>query len=149
MIAHRTYGPKQRQGDGASLDMTPMIDVVFQLLIFFLFAVQQRDVLAALAVVRPQAAPGGSEVELAVQVCRPISGGEDVYRLKGRFVSFDQLSANLERIAAHDPRAAVRVECEAESSHAALVRLLDACAKSKLNDIAVFSGKGEARRGQE
>ncbi len=127
-----------------------MIDVVFQLLIFFLFAVKQQDILAALAFVRPAAAPGGSAVELAVQVCNPAQDPERAeFRLKGRAVAFDRLDAHLARIAAHDPGVSVTVRCNADSSHSALVRLLDACAKSKLANVAVFSSREGASRGQE
>ena len=36
---------RSNSGDGAALDMTPMIDVVFQLIIFFVVTMRQEDIL--------------------------------------------------------------------------------------------------------
>jgi biopolymer transport protein ExbD len=149
MIARRMHGHERRQSDAVAMEMTPMIDVVFQLLIFFLFAVQQRDILAVLPVARPQAAPGDAPVELSIQVCKPAETGEEVFRFRGQPMPFQRLSADLARIASHDPRASVIVRCEADSSHSALVRLLDVCSKSKLTNVAVFSAREDTPRGQE
>lgn len=43
--------------DVSRLEMTPMIDVVFQLLIFFLVTLRQEDILAQLQAMRPSPPP--------------------------------------------------------------------------------------------
>jgi biopolymer transport protein ExbD len=41
------YQRKRNKGETPKLDMTPMIDVVFQLLIFFVVTLKQEDILQA------------------------------------------------------------------------------------------------------
>ena len=47
------YKRKVNKGESPKLDMTPMIDVVFQLLIFFVVTLKQEDILAKLSAARP------------------------------------------------------------------------------------------------
>ena len=51
------YKRKQNKGESPKLDMTPMIDVVFQLLIFFVVTLKQEDILSKLSAARPAPNP--------------------------------------------------------------------------------------------
>ena len=53
---------KKNKGDEATLEMTPMIDVVFQLLIFFIVTLNQPDILSQLEALRPAPNPSPTEV---------------------------------------------------------------------------------------
>ena len=53
---------KKNKGDEATLEMTPMIDVVFQLLIFFIVTLNQPDILSQLEALRPAPNPSPQEV---------------------------------------------------------------------------------------
>jgi len=48
---------KRKDDSRATLEMTPMIDVVFQLLIFFIVTLKQNDITAYLDAMRPQPDP--------------------------------------------------------------------------------------------
>jgi len=52
----------RNKGDAAKLEMTPMIDVVFQLLIFFIVTLKQEDILSHLDVSRPAPDPESDRV---------------------------------------------------------------------------------------
>ena len=44
---------RRKPGGNVALEMTPMIDVVFQLLIFFIVTLKQEDIMANLEALRP------------------------------------------------------------------------------------------------
>ncbi len=122
------------------LSMTPMIDVVFQLLIYFLVTFSTADVLAHLDVSRPQAdaaqsspPPAGDMIRVAV---RPAG-----YTLNGRAVSVEELGSVLRRLAAVSTNQMVLVSCAEQSLHGELIQALDLCAGAGLNQISVMSGK--------
>ena len=52
----------RRPQENPALDMTPMIDVVFELIIFFVVTIKQEDLYTRLNVNRP--APASSSVRL-------------------------------------------------------------------------------------
>ena len=54
---------QRKQGDNPALEMTPMIDVVFQLLIFFIVTLKQEDIFARLEVCRPAPDPNAKKEE--------------------------------------------------------------------------------------
>ncbi len=135
---------RKKLDETPQLEMTPMIDVVFQLLIFFLVTVKQRDVLANLNVSRPapdSRPPPEKQIDelLTIQVYNEKALGGEGYVLKGRQVTLRELDRQLSRIAQHSANVSIIVKCTGDSAHSSLVRLLDVCAKSKLTNIAVFS----------
>jgi biopolymer transport protein ExbD len=118
--------------------MTPMIDVVFQLLIFFIVTLKQEDILSRLDVSRPapeQTAPPEEQIKdlLTIEV------HEDGYILQGRPMSLAVLDARLTRLAGFSKDVSVIIKCTADSPHRNLVALLDLCAKAGLNNLSVFS----------
>ena len=128
----------RNRGEAAKLEMTPMIDVVFQLLIFFIVTLKQEDILSHLDVSRP--APSETkpkEIEedtlLTIMV---FNGG---YIVQGRRLSYKALDQRLRKMAKFNRNAPVVIKCTGDSPHARLVVLLDLCAKSRLENLSVFS----------
>ncbi len=117
------------------LEMTPMIDVVFQLLIFFVVAIKQEDILSMLSAARP-AAPAVREAPVNV-VDIEINKAGFVYR--GTPLSKVLLDRRLAIIADSDKTASVVIRCTGDSPHAYLVQMLDVCHKLELTNLAVFS----------
>jgi biopolymer transport protein ExbD len=122
----------------ADLPMTPMIDVVFQLLIFFVVTLKQEDILSHLDVSRPAPDPD-VKPEQQVQDLLNITVFGDGYVLKGRRVSLQELDRQMTRLASFSKKISVIIRCTADSPHSRLVQLLDVCAKTGLENIAVFS----------
>jgi biopolymer transport protein ExbD len=118
--------------------MTPMIDVVFQLLIFFVVTLKQEDILSHLDVSRPAPDPD-VKPEQQVQDLLNITVFGDGYVLKGRRVSLQELDRQMTRLASFSKKISVIIRCTADSPHSRLVQLLDVCAKTGLENIAVFS----------
>jgi biopolymer transport protein ExbD len=120
------------------LEMTPMIDVVFQLLIFFIVTLKQEDILSHLDVSRPAPDPN-VRPEQQVQDLLNITVYNDGFVLKGRRVSLQELDRQMTRLASYSKKISVIIRCTSDSPHSFLVQLLDVCAKAGLQNISVFS----------
>lgn len=129
---------ERRQGEAAKLEMTPMIDVVFQLLIFFIVTLKQEDILSHLDVSRPAPDPNAKQEEQVTDLLTILVYNEG-FVLKGRPMSLRQLDRRLTRIATYSKTMSVIIKCTSDSPHAYLVQLLDLCAKAGLNNLSVFS----------
>ena len=134
----------QRRFNGTDADaevsMTPMIDVVFQLLIYFLVTFSAADVLAFLDVSRPAPDAAQTENRPPADMIRIAVLKED-FAINGRGVSDDELDVLIQKLAAISTRQTVLVNCEDESLHGRLIQVLDLCASHDLNQIAVLSAK--------
>ncbi len=134
-------GRKARnRGEAAKLEMTPMIDVVFQLLIFFIVTLQEEDILAQLNVSRPapdsQATPDQRVELLTIEI------GRDAWVLNGRPFARNQLSQldrQLTRLASFSPDTSVIIKCTNDSPHGALIQVLNILSREGMQNISVFS----------
>ncbi len=129
---------KRKQADGAELEMTPMIDVVFQLLIFFLVTLKQEDILSHLDVSRPAPDPNAKQEE-TIKDLLTITVHRYGYMLKGKNRSIEQLDRDLARLASFSKNVSVIIRCTADSQHERLVKVLNICAKVGLKKLSVFS----------
>ena len=128
----------RKEYDNPKAEMTPMIDVVFQLMIFFIVTIKQEDIFSKLNANRP--APNASSAqseENDTQIKIDIGKGGVV--LNGRGMSFPLLDASIKKLAANSTKATVIVRCAADSPHGFLVRVLDTCNKYKMYNLSIFS----------
>jgi biopolymer transport protein ExbD len=125
---------KKEAGESPKLDMTPMIDVVFQLLIFFVVTLKQDDILSKLTGARPMAVPGESAITL-------IDIGIDArgFALNGRALDAEALDRQIGRLAAFSQRASVVIRCAPDSPHALLVQALDVCNQHGMAKVSILS----------
>ena len=121
-----------------ALSMTPMIDVVFQLLIYFIVTAKPIDVITNLDVFRPKAdvttpkdAPPPNLVRVGVY--------QDGYTVNDTPVSPERLDAALGTVASLDAGQTIMITVSAISKHGALVKALDLCAKNGLKSLSVVS----------
>lgn len=129
---------KRKSGENPALEMTPMIDVVFQLLIFFIVTLKQEDILSHLDISRP--APDPNTVpEEQVQDLLNILVHKQGYVLQGKRVAITELDRQLSRLSKMSSSVSVVIKCTGDSPHSYLIRLLDVCAKANLKNISVFS----------
>jgi len=128
---------KRRHDQPAALEMTPMIDVVFQLLIFFIVTLKQEDILSHLDVNRP--APDSKPPPEKPQELLTILVYNEGFVLQGRRISLKDLDRQLTRIAKFSKTISVIIKCTSDSPHLYLMQLLDVCAKAGLKNLNVFS----------
>jgi biopolymer transport protein ExbD len=130
----------KRAQDSGELPMTPMIDVVFQLLIYFIFTFETPDVIAHLDVFRP--APDQSQKEKPDKPPNMIRINifPDGIQLNDRTVTLPELGDRLARLAGYDRNQTVLITCGSQSRHGTLVEVLDLCAKTRMTNLSVVSG---------
>jgi biopolymer transport protein ExbD len=128
---------ERARAEAAHLEMTPMIDVVFQLLIFFIVTLKQEDILSHLDISRP--APDPTVTEEKVQDLLTITVHRNGYLVRGRARSPREMERHLERLASYSKNLSVIIKCTPESQHKLLVELLNLCARAGLKNISVFS----------
>lgn len=127
---------KRKVGESPKLDMTPMIDVVFQLLIFFVVTLKQEDILSKLGASRPMpdiAVDPSPDQQAVVLSAEGITYG-------GHPMSLVQLDKVLEQRSKYGGKEMMLlIKCTKESSHGLLVQALDVCNKHKLSNLSVLS----------
>ena len=136
----------KNKGEEAMLEMTPMIDVVFQLLIFFIVTLNQPDILSQFDALRPAAQESREVQDPPASITikgfpsHPGLGayffGNDQNR---RTVTLDQLRGVASQMAKVNRNQNVVVNCTDTAPHGCLVRVLDLLADAGLRSVSVFS----------
>ena len=116
--------------ENPQLDMTPMIDVVFELIIFFVVTIKQEDIFSKLNANRPAPASSSSSEENDTQVKIDIGSGGLVFN--GRLMSPKQFDQSIREISKTSKSAMVTIRCSLDSYHKYLVFALDTCSKYKM-----------------
>jgi biopolymer transport protein ExbD len=126
------------EADEAEIPMTPMIDVVFQLLIYFVVTMKPVDVVAHLDVFRPSPDPSAEQPEEKPKLIR-ITIFADGYTINDRQVSEADLTNLVKKLAGFDPNQTIMIMCTALSPHKRLVKVLDLCSEAGLKNLSVIS----------
>ena len=129
--------------ENPQLDMTPMIDVVFELIIFFVVTIKQEDLFTKLNANRPAPASNSSSSnESDTTVTIEIGKGRDangVLVYNKREVRRGELDQNLREVARTSKKTPIIVKCTEDSPHKALVDVLDICYRNQLFSVSIFT----------
>lgn len=128
--------------ENPALDMTPMIDVVFELIIFFVVTIKQEDLFSRLNANRPAPASGVPTDSEDVTVTIEIGAGRSANGLilyNKREVKRTELDVNLKEIALTSTKTPIIVKCATDSPHKALVDVLDICYRHGLFSVSIFT----------
>ena len=128
--------------DNPQLDMTPMIDVVFELIIFFVVTIKQEDLFTRLNANRPAPSSGSSSSESDTTVTIEIGRGRDangVLVYNKREVRRSELDQNLREVARTSKKTPIIIKCTEDSPHKALVDALDICYRNELFSVSIFT----------
>jgi len=131
------YVRKRNKGEAPKLDMTPMIDVVFQLLIFFVVTIRQEDILSQLTAARP-APDKNANPEKQPDLLNIIVAPQG-FIFNGRSMTLNQLDRRLEQYSKLSKTSMIVVKCTADSPHGLLVQALDTCNKHGMTNLSIFS----------
>ena len=124
-------------GDNPKLEMTPMIDVVFQLLIFFIVTIKQEDICSKLNAFRP-APDSKADKENQPELINILVSTQG-FIMRGRPVSLEGLEKDLALFARQSKSSPVLIRCTADSPHKYLVQALDICNKVGMTNLSIFS----------
>ena len=129
--------------------MTPMIDVVFELIIFFVVTIHQDDIFSRLNVNRPAPSPPSAaekqeeDNSVTIEIGRNRYDGngraEGVILYNKREVKRSELDQHLRDTARTRKSTPIIIKCADDSPHKALVDVLDICYKNELYSVSVFS----------
>ena len=128
--------------DNPQLDMTPMIDVVFELIIFFVVTIKQEDLFTRLNANRTAPSSGKKEDESDNTVTIQIGKGNDangVLAYNSRPVKLNELDQNLREVARTSKKTPIIVRAAENSPHKALVDVLDVCYRNELFSVSIFT----------
>ena len=127
---------EKRDSQEAKVEMTPMIDVVFQLLIFFVVTLKQDDIMSRFTAARPahDSDISGPRLELI-----------DITIHKGGFIfkqhpgTIEGLDKQMERYSRLSKNASVVIRCTEDSPQSNLIKVLDVCSKHQMKNLSIFS----------
>ena len=126
-----------RSSEEPKVEMTPMIDVVFQLLIFFVVTLKQEDILAKLMASRPAPDPNAKPDQQPDLI--DITVHKHGFIFKQRAVSLEGLDRQIERYSRMSKNATVIIRCTSDSKQRYLVQAMDICSKYKMKNLSIFS----------
>ena len=126
-----------RSSEEPKVEMTPMIDVVFQLLIFFVVTLKQEDILAKLMASRPAPDPNAKPDQQPELI--DITVHKHGFIFKQRAVTLEGLDRQIERYSRMSKNATVIIRCTSDSKQRYLVQAMDICSKYKMKNLSIFS----------
>ena len=129
---------KKPEASVSEIPMTPMIDVVFQLLIYFLVTMKPVDVVAHLDVFRPSSQEKQEQSETPSMMIR-IAIYADGFTINDKPVRLNDLEGLIFKLASFDKAQTIMIMCTASSPHEKLVQVLDLCAAAGLKNLSVVS----------
>lgn len=129
----RRFVSQQSQDQEASVDITPMLDVVFIMLIFFIVTATFVK-LSGIEVDPPQAST--AVVQEKANILIAIDANNKIW-INRREVDFRALRPNIERLHAENPKGSVVIQADRMSRNETLVKVMDASRKAGVYNIAL------------
>jgi len=123
----------QEQDEKEEIDMTPMLDVVFILLIFFIVTASFVKE-AGIDVNRPEAATAVKKERANILVA--ISDKGDIW-INKRKVDIRSVQANIERLKAENPQGTVVIQADKKSTTDTLIKVMDSARAAGVYDVSI------------
>ena len=122
-----------REPEEASIDLTPMLDVTFNMLIFFIVTTSFVKE-AGIEVNRPVAVTAERQERGSILVAITESGQVWIDK---RNVDVRSVRANIERLRAENPQAGVVIQADEDSKNGILVQVMDAAREAGVFDVSI------------
>ncbi len=119
--------------DEAQIDLTPMLDVVFIMLIFFIVTASFIKE-AGVEVNRPEAST--SQPKENVNILVAINANDEIWMDKRR-IDVRAVRANIERLHAENPKGAVVIQADNKSTTETVTAVLDAAREAGVFDVSL------------
>ena len=125
-------GSHQTEAEG-EIDITPMLDVVFIMLIFFIVTASFVKE-SGIEVNRPDAST--SQAKPRANILIAVNAADEIWINKRR-VDVSQVRANIERLHAENPQGTVVIQADEESNTRAVVAVMDAARAAGVYDVSL------------
>ena len=119
--------------DEATIDLTPMLDVTFIMLIFFIVTASFIKE-SGIEVNRPEAST--SQPAENVNILVAISATNEIW-MDQRRIDVRSVRANIERLHAENPKGAVVIQADNESNTETVAAVLDAAREAGVYDVSL------------
>ena len=128
----------QTEEEEGSIDITPMLDVVFIMLIcFFVTATFIKE--AGIDVDKPAAATAVVQEKASILIA--IDANDNIW-INRRQVDIRSVRSIIERLHAENPKGTVVIQADKASRNDALVQVMDASRRAGVYDIALAANDG-------
>ena len=128
-----------QQEEESEINITPMLDVVFIMLIFFIVTASFVKE-AGVDVKRPGAMTAQTKGMASIFIAITEEG--DIW-IDRRMVDVRAVQANIERLLAENPKGSVIIQADRESKNGLLVQVMDAAKLAGVQDISIAAEKIE------
>lgn len=122
-----------REEEEAVIDMTPMLDVVFIMLIFFIVTTSFVKE-AGIDVNRPEASQASAQPSANIFIA--ITENGEVW-MDRRMVDVERVAANLERLLAEQPSDMVVIQADRGARHGVVVQVMDQIKEAGIAQISI------------
>lgn len=129
----RNFFQNTEDEEESSVDITPMLDVVFIMLIFFIVTATFIKE-AGIDVDKPSAATAIVQEKASILVA--IDENDDVW-INRRQVDLRSVRSIIERLHAENPKGTLVIQADKESKNDTLVQVMDASRRAGVFDIAL------------
>jgi len=127
------FSAGQQDEEDSAIDLTPMLDVVFIMLIFFIVTASFIKE-AGIDISRPQAETTEKQDRASIFIALSPSGEIWIDR---KNVPTSQLKATIEKLKAENPQGAVIIQADRDSKSKQLMQVMDAARDAGITQIAV------------
>ena len=127
----RKYSFQTEEEEG--VDMTPMLDIVFIMLIFFIVTASFVKE-AGIDVKRPGAVTAEKKEKASILVA--ITDKGEIW-IDKRPVDVRAVRANIERLRAENPQGSVVIQADKESKNGLLVKVMDAARQAGVENVSL------------
>ena len=127
------FAESQSQEEENEINITPMLDVVFIMLIFFIVTASFVKE-SGIDVNRPDAATAVSQEKANILIA--ITDKNEIW-IDGRHVDPRAVRANIERMHAENPQGTVVIQADKKSLTETLIQVMDAARQARVYNIAI------------
>ena len=124
---------KSQEEEAGAIDLTPMLDVVFIMLIFFIVTASFVKE-AGIDVNRPEAATAVKKDRANILIA--ISDKGEIWINKRR-IDVRAVQANIERLRAENPQGSVVIQADKKATTETLIKVMDASRAAGVYDVSI------------
>lgn len=129
----RKFSSLNTQSEESDIDITPMLDVVFIMLIFFIVTASFVKE-SGIEVNRPDASTAQAKPRASILIA--INDQGEIW-LNKRRIEKSQVRANIERLHAENPQGTVVIQADEEAKTKMLVAVMDAARAAGVKDVSL------------
>ena len=134
----------ERRSRAPKLALTPMLDVIFLLLCFFVtvsvFSQWESEIAISLPSAKTADEPGRQPGEIIVNLDR-----EGTVKVNGTVMTLEDLESRLGRISKFYPGQQVIIRADKESRYESLVKVIDACRAGNVWNFSLATDGGSGK----